>query len=77
MCLWKGRAYFIFKMTILMNMHTELYFISRSCGNCGPMPSGRESIGCKDMEKVVEVMGEAEVDCITGHEGFHGACPYN
>lgn len=50
-----------------------------SCnGGCEPMPTVRESVCCKEIQRVVEKMdaytAEGELGCITSHPGFERVC---
>ena len=56
-------------------------FISRClCGLCEPMPTVRECLCCKECTKIVDKMNmynmnfDGDVECITTHPGFEGAC---
>ncbi|XP_033646581.1 uncharacterized protein LOC117305813 [Asterias rubens] len=46
------------------------------CGCCVAMPTVKESICCKEVERVVAKMDEfvLDVDCITEHPGFSAVC---
>ena len=38
------------------------------------MPTGRESVCCKENVKVAARMEDAGVDCMTDHDGFAAMC---
>ena len=38
------------------------------------MTTGRESVCCHDIDKVLDMMEEVNIKCMTMHEGFIGNC---
>ena len=41
-----------------------------SCGNCKCMPTERESVCCQDICAVARKTDDAQIKCVTEHDGF-------
>lgn len=58
-------------------IRSYVYFVSMTsrciCGNCVAMPTGRESVCCRENVKVYEKVPSG-MACITEHENFSSVC---